>query len=130
MNIFTKSGIQAFDLKADNTLNPLGLSTQRPLLSWKLDADKRAQRQTSYRIIVATDESVIDRLVGGSWDSGKVSSDDTLQIRYDGSPLKSGTRYFWRVMVWDGLDAASDWSETAWFETGLLAPTDWQGEWI
>ena len=90
----------------------------------------RAQRQTGYRIIVDTDEEKSNRASGAIWDSGKVASDETLQIRYEGMPLVSGQRYYWKVMAWDGGDAASEWSGTAWFETGLLDAGDWQGEWI
>ncbi|QGQ99683.1 hypothetical protein EHS13_34900 [Paenibacillus psychroresistens] len=129
-NTLKQANIKAFDLKTENTINPLGISTMLPLLSWKLEAYKRAQCQTSYHIIVDTDETQLNRLIGSSWDSGKVNSDETLQIQYLGSQLVSGQRYYWKVMVWDGEENASDWSQTAWFETGLLHPEDWQGEWI
>lgn len=118
------------DLKTDNAVNPLGISTAQPLFSWKLEASKRARRQTGYRIIVAAAEEQLNLPNGETWDSGKVASDETLQIRYEGSPLQSGQRYFWKVMVWDGDDAASEWSASAWFETGLLEPGEWHGEWI
>ncbi|MFC3801149.1 family 78 glycoside hydrolase catalytic domain [Cohnella sp. GCM10012308] len=124
------AAVTAYDLKTDNTVHPLGISTMQPLFSWKLDASKRAQRQSSYRIIVDKDETQLDRSVGGAWDSGEVASDETLQIRYAGSRLVSGQRYYWKVMVWDGDGVASEWSAAAWFETGLLHAEDWRGEWI
>ena len=34
------------------------------------------------------------------------------------------------LMVWDGENQASVWSETASFETGLLEREDWKGTWI
>ncbi|RKP58269.1 hypothetical protein D7Z26_01880 [Cohnella endophytica] len=129
-NISNHAAVSAFELKTENTVNPLGISTMLPLFSWKLGASKRAQRQTGYRIIVDTDETQVDRSIGGTWDSGKVASDETLQIRYAGSRLLSGQRYYWKVMVWDGEGAASEWSFTAWFETGLLHSGEWRGEWI
>jgi len=122
--------LTAFDLKTENTINPLGISTMVPTLSWKLDASTRAQRQTSYRIIVNTDAAKLEQEIGAAWDSGKVASDETLQISYAGEQLVSGQRYYWKVMVWDGDGAASQWSEAAWFETGLLHADDWQGKWI
>jgi alpha-L-rhamnosidase len=39
-----------------------------------------------------------DRLL---WDSGRVEGDDSLHVEYDGPPLQSSTRYYWRVAVWD-----------------------------
>ncbi|NBD22275.1 alpha-L-rhamnosidase [Paenibacillus glycinis] len=120
----------ANELKTDNTFQPLGILTQQPLFSWKPEASGRAQRQTGYRILVDTDAERLARSVGSVWDSGKVASDETLQIRYSGNRLASGQRYYWKVMVWDGNDAASEWSAAAWFETGLLQPEEWLGKWI
>jgi hypothetical protein len=34
------------------------------------------------------------------------------------------------MRVWDAEGEASDWSELAWFEMGLLQPEDWQARWI
>jgi alpha-L-rhamnosidase len=43
--------------------------------------------------------------------------------------LESGQRVAWQVQVW--TDAGeSEWSEPAWWEMGLLAPTAWAAEWI
>lgn len=126
--------IQAYELKTENTTEPIGIGTPRPLFSWKLEASLRAQKQSAYRIIVGTDEAWSNRSDEGDdsicWDSSKVQSDETLQIRYEGSPLISSKRYYWKVIVWDGGDEASEWSTVARFETGLLHPEDWQGEWI
>ncbi len=47
-----------------------------------------------------------------------------------GPTLQSGSRYFWKVKVWDSSNNASDWSSTAWWEMGLLNKSDWQGKWI
>ena len=63
------------------------------------------------------------------WDSGSVTSADPWVV-YGGPALKSATRYFWSVRVWAGSDLVSDWAEPAWFETGLLNPGDWHGQWI
>jgi len=125
-----QANMTAIDLKTDNAVNPLGISTKIPSFSWKLEASKRAQRQTSYRIIVGTDAAQLERSIGEVWDSGKVASDETLHIPFAGIELVSSQRYHWKVMVWDGEDAASEWSTTSWFETGLLHPSDWQGKWI
>ena len=38
------------------------------------------------------------------WDSGRVPSDQSRNIKYAGDALKPGTRYFWRVINW-GADA-------------------------
>ncbi len=39
-------------------------------------------------------------------------------------------RYYWQVRVWDGSGKASAWSAPAWWEMGLLEPSDWKASWI
>src|SRR5213593_1572384 len=84
-----------------------------PRLSWALDGGRR---QTAYRI-----------RVGDVWDSGRVSSADTLAISYGGRPLPPGRLLEWRVQVWDEHGEPSPWSEPARFRTGLA---QWSAEWI
>lgn len=45
-------------------------------------------------------------------------------------PLRSQTRYWWSVMVWDGQGRSSGWSRPQSFVTGLIAPEDWRAQWI
>ena len=90
-----------YDLTCELLRTPLGIDGRRPRLSWKLASTRRGDAQTAYQVRVALgpeDLDVADRLL---WDSGRVESDDTLHITYDGQPLQSSTRYYWRVAVWD-----------------------------
>ena len=64
------------------------------------------------------------------WDSNKKTSAQSVLVPYDGATLKSGTRYYWQVKIWDAQGVASAWSAVAFWEMGLLAPTDWQAKWI
>ena len=50
-------------------------------------------------------------------------------VRSAAPALRSGTRYYWHVRVWDRA-RASDWSTTSWWETGLLDRSDWIARWI
>jgi alpha-L-rhamnosidase len=49
---------------------------------------------------------------------------------YKGAALKSGTRYWWRVKVWDEKRQESAWSAAAFWDTALLSPADWKASWI
>ncbi|MBT8396372.1 MAG: family 78 glycoside hydrolase catalytic domain [Gemmatimonadetes bacterium] len=120
------------DLRCESTRNPLGIDALRPRLSWKLLATRgaRNQIQSSYRIMVASDSTL---LAGGGadlWDSGRVFSSRQLHVEYEGPALASGQRCFWQVQVWDGEGRPSRPSEISWWEMGLLSPEAWTGSWI
>jgi alpha-L-rhamnosidase len=117
-------------LRCEAQENPLGVDAQPPALSWIVTADGRDQRQGAYRILVATTPERLAADEGDLWDSGKVASDETLHIPYGGAVLASGRFCHWKVMVWDGQDDPSAWSEPAYWSMGLLTPEDWLGRWI
>lgn len=109
--------------------NPLGIDTPRPRLSWQMRSDRPGAAQSAYRILAA---GAPELLVEGSadlWDSGKVSSDQSVLVEYGGPRLTSRQRVYWQVTVWDETGAAAQ-SETAWFEMGLLRTSDWKAKWI
>ncbi|MEM3912059.1 MAG: family 78 glycoside hydrolase catalytic domain [Saccharolobus sp.] len=116
------------DLKVEFTLNPLGIDEQKPRFSWILiNNSKRNVSQKAYRVILGTLHSVKNG-IGDFWDSDIVESEDNM-IEYNGPPLNSFTRYYWRVKLWDNL-GESEWSDINWFETAIMNPNDWKGYWI
>lgn len=124
------SGIRTESLTCEYIVNPLGIDTPKPRLSWTLVSSVRDQKQTACELIVSDNKSDIKNLKGNVWSTGKVTSSDNLNIVYDGTALKSVTRYYWRVRVVDQDGKVSDWSEPAWFETALLSGDDWKAKWI
>jgi len=120
-------------LRCQSANNPLGIEIAHPTLSWKLTAPAgaRAKRQSAYQVLVASTPQQLDRDNGDLWDSGKVPSDETLQIGYEGQPLQSCQQVFWKVRTWDEQDLASSWSTAATWTMGVLSAKDWQGaRWI
>jgi alpha-L-rhamnosidase len=117
-------------LRCEYLVNPLGLDTPQPRLSWIVDSDQRAQTQTAYQLLVASSHVKLDSDRGDRWDTGKVVSDQTIQVPYAGQPLGSGQSCFWKVRVWDQNGKVSDYSEAASWEMGLLSPQDWRAHWI
>jgi alpha-L-rhamnosidase len=117
-------------LKSEYLVNPLGLDMPRPRLSWVLESSRRGQFQTAYQISVATDSKKLAAGEGDCWDSGKVVSDRSVNIEYDGRDLESGETCYWKVRSWDIDDEAGPWSAPATFEMGLLESQDWTGGWI
>ncbi len=118
------------NLKCEYLVNPLGIDVVRPRLSWTLRSDQRGQKQTAYRVLVASSEEVLAQGHGDLWDSGKVDSGRSIQIEYDGKPLPSEQRCVWKVRVWDKDGRGSDFSRPARWSMGLLREKDWKAKWI
>jgi alpha-L-rhamnosidase len=117
-------------LRTEYHVNPLGIDVRAPRLSWKLHAERRGTMQSAYEIRVAADSASLVAGRAPVWATGKVASDASIHVPYAGPALASGRRYWWQVRAWDDQGRASAWSRPAYWETGLLAPSDWQARWI
>lgn len=119
--------VHIVNLKTEYTKTPLGIDIENPRFSWQMESEAGGCFQTAYQIIV-TDES--KKVL---WNSGKNNSDISLNIKYAGVRLQPGTRYDWKLIVWDQFEKKH--SAASWFETGLMNPdprlTAWNGaRWI
>ncbi|MBR3086709.1 MAG: alpha-L-rhamnosidase N-terminal domain-containing protein, partial [Kiritimatiellae bacterium] len=117
-------------LVAEFLENPLCLETPAPRLSWRLDDARAGARQTACRIAAASSAARLEAGDHDLWDTGRVMSAETLDIRYAGKRLPSRASVFWRVIVWDKDGKPSPWSAIAHFEIGPFAPGDIAAEWI
>ncbi|MEU0569903.1 family 78 glycoside hydrolase catalytic domain [Nonomuraea sp. NPDC005983] len=122
------SSLTPYGLTCELLEQPLGIDERRPRLSWKLSSSRRGDAPTAYRLRVAARPEDLDDPARLLWDSG-VRQPELPHVRYDGPPLQSGTRYHWRVAVWDA-DGSQAGEATSWFETGLLHADDWLATWI
>jgi alpha-L-rhamnosidase len=103
-------------LRVEHLATAFGIGTTRPRLSWWLPDG--AGQQFGYRI-----------RTGNGWDSGHVTSDESVLVGYRGPPLSSGERVSWQVKVWTER-GESEWSQPHRFEIGLLGPGDWSARWV
>ena len=111
-------------LRCEYVVNPLGVDTSSPHLSWTLESTRRGERQTAYEVLVSDSASHL-------WDSGKVASDKMNQTTYAGKPLRSAQQVVWKVRVWNKDGRASPWSAPAHWTMGLLSRADWHGaQWV
>jgi alpha-L-rhamnosidase len=117
-------------LRCEYAENPLGIDVPHPRLSWTINSERRGEAQTAYQVLVASSPELLKSDRGDVWDTGKVMSDQSVNVPYGGSPLRSRQRCFWKVRIWDREGRASAYSETAWWEIGLLSPGDWKAVWI
>ena len=120
-----KPGQKVEDLKVSFISN-IG---NEPVFSWKIKSDQPGFAQQACQVIVSDDPDIIDLSRGNIWDSQKLETSNSIQVRYDGPALENGKEYFARVMVWDENDTPSAWSEGVRFVVPLEYPGDWQAEW-
>ena len=118
-------------LRVDELKSPLGIDDPAPRFSWQLQDPARGAKQTAYELQVASSRE--EMLASGKadvWDSGRIESAQSLNVRYAGPALQPSTRYFWRVKVWDAAGKPYPESAISWWETGLLRQENWRGQWI
>lgn len=114
------------ELVCEYHTNPIGIDVLKPRLSWKIVSDKQNVLQSAYEIKV-TDQSPKGKVV---WNSGKITSDKSVNIEYAGPELKPMQRVYWQVRVWDNDDKATKWSEPAFWEMGITKSELWTASWI
>ena len=129
-SVVPPSDLRPVRLTCEYASNPLGVDTLRPRFGWELESAVRGQRQSAYQILVASSRDNLDANFGDKWDSGKVASDRSVNVVYEGNDLTSGETCYWKVFCWDRDGHPGGFSEPASFEMGLLRDEDWQGDWI
>ena len=72
------------ELRCEYLAAPLGLDTTRPRLRWLIESDCRGERQTGWQVLVASSLERLARDEGDRWDSGRVSTDQSIQVEYAG----------------------------------------------
>ncbi len=126
----SRAAVKVEQLRCDRLENPLGIDTAHPKLSWKIISEERGQKQTAYQVLVASSAKLLAKGDADLWDSGNVSSDQSVQVSYGGKELGTFERCHWKVRLWDRDGKASAWSAPAEWTMGILPPEDWQAKWI
>jgi alpha-L-rhamnosidase len=120
----TAKGTEVTKLRVNRLSQPTGIVDQHPMLSWQIISTSRNVMQTAYEIEMKQGSEVV-------WKTGKVKSDISIGVPYQGNPLESGTLYTWRVRIWDSKGNASAWSNpSGTLLTGLLTNDEWKAKWI
>lgn len=108
--------------------NPVGMSLENLRFSWQMPGGTQGMRQTAYQLVVAHSPKGLNE--NPLWDSGKVLSPDSAWVEAGIPAPRSRERLYWKVRVWDEAGRASEWSEPAFFEAGLLDNSDWSAKWV
>lgn len=107
----------------------LGTDITHPRLSWKIASQQRNFQQQAYQILVASSAAKLGKNEADIWNSGKVISDNSINVLYSGTQPKAHQAFYWKVIVWS-KDGSKTISNQAYWSTGILQPTDWKAKWV
>lgn len=127
---FAAGTLSVGNLRCEYMTAPLGIDNRQPRFSWELTSKGNNKRQTAWQTVVATEPGLLEPGAADVWDSGKIESPKTNQIRLATGKLRPFTSYYWRVRVWDENEKLSVWSPVAQFSTGAFSADDWVAQWI
>lgn len=130
----SKAKLTPVSLQCEFRVNPHGVDTPQPALSWMLQTSSPLLRnlsQHAYELLAASTQQLLDQNKGDLWDTGKIVSNETNKIVYGGKALTSHQDVYWKVRVWDQDQQVSAWSPVSKWTMGILKESDWSGaQWI
>lgn len=130
LSALAQNDIKLNDLQCEMLTNPLGIDVLNPRLSWQFDTNQSEVEQTAYHILVASSAENLKKNKADLWDSGKVESNASINVIYNGEVLDSRDEAYWKVKVWTNK-GETEWSETAFWTMGILSYAEWKStRWI
>jgi alpha-L-rhamnosidase len=122
--------ISVTNLQCEMLNNPEGIDVVQPRLSWQIKSDVNDIKQTAYQIMVASTLENLNADKADLWDSGKVISNESVNIIYNGKKLSDRQNAFWKVTVFTNKGEIKS-ATTAHFSIGILTYADWKStRWI
>ena len=115
--------------EADKSL----ITTPQPKFSWIVALENNGDSQAGYQILVSSSLENINKNIGDMYDSGVVSSSESLHVKYQGKALAENSRYFFKVRTFKGDGAPSNYSAVQAFRTGKFnkkRPWIGQSDWV
>ena len=119
---FAQAQLTVKNLRCEHRLQPLVIDAVHPRFSWQITSTASGTLQTGYEIRLLQEKKIV-------WNSGRVSSDSSVAVAYQGQALQSALPYRWQVRVFDNHHQSSAWA-FAGFQMSLLQPSDWSAKWI
>lgn len=96
----------------------IGIGKKEPLLGWQILSKEENIIQKAYRVIVSKKKENIEKNIGDLWDTNKIESSNSINVRYSGKELKPNSIYYWKVKVWTNDGEISKFSKCQKFKTG------------
>jgi len=92
------------------------IGQRQPFFGWIVNSEQDNTLQTAYRILVASSPDSLEKNQGNLWDSGKVTSNRSVNVYYEGKPLMPDMVCFWKVKTWDNQGLESSYSSVRQFK--------------
>ncbi len=117
------------ELRCEYLENPLAVDNPNPRLSWKIASERPNCKQEAYQIQVASKTELFDVGNANLWDSGEVTGNQCLDVRYKSDQLQTTDQAYWRVRT-KAFGEWSEFSETALWECAIVDRNRWHSKWI
>ncbi len=105
------------------------ITEPNPDFGWIVNSTKPGDYQNAYQVMVASSNDMLKNDVSDMWNSGKIASQQSINIKYSGKSLSPNTSYWWKVKTFNNLCGETAWSEVQRFRTSSFdAPKKWPGE--
>lgn len=118
------------NLRTEGLINPLGIHKERPLLSWEISFKTNNRYLYKATVCIRAAKSRDKLTKNPIWNSETIYS-HVSSIRWNGPVLRSSEKIFWQAKVCSDALNCSAWSETNFFQMGLLTNNDWNSSlWI
>ncbi|HEY0271968.1 MAG TPA: hypothetical protein VGC22_02230, partial [Chitinophaga sp.] len=105
------------------------ITNKTPAFGWIVNAGVKEDFQTAYQVQVATSPALLQQEQPDLWNTGKVTSGQSINIRYAGQALQPHQHYYWRVSTWGRNGRQSAWSSIQQFNTSDFdLQRKWPGE--
>lgn len=104
--------------KSLQTMQQVHIQNLQPVLSWIVNDSEENVKQVAYQVLVASSRKHLLPDSADMWNSGKIDSDNSVAVQYQGAPLDTNAVYYWKVKVWNNYGEESPYSAVSSFRTG------------
>ncbi len=106
------------------------ITDPKPEFGWIVNDNRRGAVQSAYQIIAASSKDLLDKNKGDMWDSGKILSNQSINVEYGGKALAANSSYWWKVRTWDTSGKTSPYSSAQKFHMGRLILLPDKSNWV
>ncbi|MBP3900655.1 MAG: family 78 glycoside hydrolase catalytic domain, partial [Blautia sp.] len=118
--MYTLDKLFITEITVEHMHRPLGIDCSFPRFCWKLKSEAENVKQTAYQLVISSDKGIIA-------DTGKIESDQSVEVVVPDLKAEPMTAYLIELTVWDNQGHAV--FSTTTFETGRMG-VPFVGGWV